>query len=364
MLAPLRKFLLPIAAVSAIAASPAAAATLGDPNLGLQVMREYNLVVLGNLNSSSNVEGRTFVGGNLTGNSSDYFKTNGKAVAPSAAPGLTVVGNVTGGTKNLQNGSGAQIGGNLTSGLNLNGQNHNVTIGGNAKNINGAANSTIRIGGNATGNMNKNGATITSNTNLGSFAGDLQVQATDYAMGVKGLSAYLAGLDATDTITFPLSNRVQFKPTTVGDIAVFDLASTDVFNKVGEMQFLAGAYDTIIVNVGGTAASLTKNFIGNNSGLGQHVIWNFYEAQTINFSGSFYGSVLAPYAAATNNNFIEGSAVFGSLNQNGEIHLGAYNGGLKVLSAVPEPATWAMMIVGFGLAGSMIRRRNRQLLAA
>ena len=28
-------------------------------------------------------------------------------------------------------------------------------------------------------------------------------------------------------------------------------------------------------------------------------------------------------------------------------------------AAVPEPATWAMMIVGFGLAGSAIRRRER-----
>ncbi len=58
-------------------------------------------------------------------------------------------------------------------------------------------------------------------------------------------------------------------------------------------------------------------------------------------------------------------AVFGSLEQNGEIHLGGYGGKLEVLrSAVPEPATWAMMIIGFGLIGSTIRRRNRVALAA
>jgi hypothetical protein len=27
---------------------------------------------------------------------------------------------------------------------------------------------------------------------------------------------------------------------------------------------------------------------------------------------------------------------------------------------VPEPATWTMMIAGFGLVGGMIRRRRRQ----
>lgn len=34
------------------------------------------------------------------------------------------------------------------------------------------------------------------------------------------------------------------------------------------------------------------------------------------------------------------------------------------VSAVPEPATWAMMITGFGLAGSMIRTRRRSLALA
>lgn len=34
------------------------------------------------------------------------------------------------------------------------------------------------------------------------------------------------------------------------------------------------------------------------------------------------------------------------------------------VSAVPEPATWAMMITGFGLAGTALRRRNRALAPA
>ncbi|MGH6997313.1 MAG: PEPxxWA-CTERM sorting domain-containing protein [Phenylobacterium sp.] len=33
----------------------------------------------------------------------------------------------------------------------------------------------------------------------------------------------------------------------------------------------------------------------------------------------------------------------------------------NVPSAVPEPATWAMMIMGFGLAGTAIRKRRRSL---
>jgi hypothetical protein len=34
------------------------------------------------------------------------------------------------------------------------------------------------------------------------------------------------------------------------------------------------------------------------------------------------------------------------------------------ISAVPEPATWAMMIAGFGLAGSAIRRRRQEFAYA
>ena len=43
---------------------------------------------------------------------------------------------------------------------------------------------------------------------------------------------------------------------------------------------------------------------------------------------------------------------------------GAAIDNVSVSGAVPEPATWAMMILGFGAAGSMIRRRKAVLAAA
>ena len=66
---------------------------------------------------------------------------------------------------------------------------------------------------------------------------------------------------------------------------------------------------------------------------------------------------------------------YGFARDTAEIHSmrisGAYYGvrdimvdGVGIGSAVPEPATWAMMITGFGLAGQAVRRRRTALQAA
>jgi hypothetical protein len=74
-----------------------------------------------------------------------------------------------------------------------------------------------------------------------------------------------------------------------------------------------------------------------------------------------HGSVLAPLARITNITPIEGSVVARSFKQGGEVHLGTFGfddlpgGGTGV---VPEPASWAMLITGFGLVGAAARRRR------
>src|SRR3546814_12018517 len=108
-------------------------------------MKKWNLITLGDLTSKSEVEGRAFVGGNLSGSSSNYF-IKGNSLPASSTPGLTVVGNVSGGTKNLNNSSGAFVGGDMTSGFNLNGYAQIVKHGGQAKHINGSRSEERREG--------------------------------------------------------------------------------------------------------------------------------------------------------------------------------------------------------------------------
>lgn len=347
---------------AALLLATSSVSAFATPQQGLEAMKAWNLITLGDLASSSEVEGRTFVGGTLSGNSSNYFIHGNLLPAPST-PGLIVVGDVTGGTKQLNNSSGAVVGGNVTSGFNLNGDGQIVAIGGNAQDINGSNGSIIAIGGGTSGYINANGGVVVTNLNLNPNLQNTLVDGRDTMItDLKGLSTYLATLSATDTATIAY-NRATFSPASSGSsLAVFDLTPSQL-DQFGEIQFNLNGFDTVIVNVSGASALLNDNFLGGTQNLGQNVIWNFYEATDLTFTTAFGGSVLAPYAHGTIYNYIQGSAVFGSLTQNGEIHLGTYNGNYQV-PGVPEPATWLQMIAGFALVGLGLRGRRRRAVAA
>ncbi|WP_066794977.1 choice-of-anchor A family protein [Sphingomonas soli] len=329
----------------ALAANPASAQITG-----VDALKEWNLIVLGDLQSSSEVEGRTFVGGNLSGNSSNY---NIKEPAKSqyGTPGLTVVGNVDGGHKNLNNGSGAVIGGNVNSGFNLNGAPQTVKVGGTISNT----------------NVNQNTVQSGLGTSDPAFRIGLEQQKSLLTSSMGNLSTDMKGLDANSQLTIS-GNRGTFnaQPDAKG-VAVFNISSADL-DRIGEIQFNLNGADTAIVNVSGTNINLNDNFLGGTKGLGEHVIWNFPDATTLKSSTAWGGSVLAPNAAANTGNYIEGSAVFGSLVQNGEFHLGTYTGGYTppgtppgggTPTPVPEGTVGLFALGAAGLVAMRWRRRRK-----
>lgn len=329
---------------TALATAPA----MASPVTGTDALREWNLIVLGDLKSSSEVEGRTFVGGDLTGTSSNY-QIGQPTPSPSGQPGLTVVGNVIGGIKNLNNGAGAVVGGNVESGFNLNGPSQTVKVGGTISNT----------------NVNQNVVQSGLSVSDPGFANALAVQGSTLAGSMKELSASLSGLKANSQMDIS-GNRATFnaKPNADG-VAVFSI-SGDNLNSTGEIAFNLNGADTAIVNVSGASINLNDNFLGGTAGLGEHVIWNFADAQNLDLTTSWGGSVLAPWAAAHTSNYIQGSAVFGSLNQDGEMHLGTYTGGYNPPmtppgggsdpTPVPEAPAW--ILFGLGVGGLLIARRR------
>ncbi|WP_447755760.1 choice-of-anchor A family protein [Sphingopyxis fribergensis] len=354
---------------AALAASALALPVLAQSSTitGIDALREWNLVVLGNLNSSSEVEGRTFVGGNLSGNSSNYGIR--ATTSANGQPGLTVVGNVNGNHKNLNNGSGAVVGGNVTSGFNLNGPNQTVKVGGTISNT----------------NVNQN--TVISNLDASnpSFGLALQQQKSDLKGSMGSLSFDMGTLAANSQLAVQ-GNRGTFnaQPNAQG-LAVFNITAADL-DKIGEIQFNLNGADTAIVNVSGRTVNLNDNFLGGTNNLGENVIWNFPDAEELTLSTAWGGSVLAPLADAETRNYIQGSAVFGNLKQNGEMHIGTFKGGYVTPpsggtstggdsstgggtssggdgsssgGAVPVPEPGMFGLFGLGVGGLILWRRRR-----
>lgn len=337
---------------SAMLAVPAQA----DTPSGINALSEWNLIVLGNLTSSSEVEGRTFVGGNLTGNSSNYNIKPGTP-SPSAQPGLIVVGDVTGGTKNLNNGSGAIIGGNVSSGFNLNGNPQTVQVGGSIANT----------------NVNQNTVNSGLATSNPGFIQNLQQDKSLLTTSMNNLSHEMSTFSANSTMQIS-GNRGTFNAQPGADgMAVFNITS-DQLNKIGEIQFNVNGAGTVIVNVSGTSINLNDNFLGGTSNLGEKVIWNFPEAENLTLTTAWGGSVLAPKADASTSNSINGSAIFGNLNQNGKMQASTYKGGYVPPETppagstsggssssggteVPEPGM--LVLFGLALGGLFFWRRRR-----
>jgi len=347
--------------LAAIAAVLPASPVLADSAMiaGTDVLRTWNLVVLGDLTSSSEVEGRTFVGGNLSGNSSNY-QIQPIAASSTGTPGLTVVGDVNGGSKNLNNGSGAVVGGSVNSGLNLNGAAQTVLVGGSISNT----------------NVNQNTVTSGLAASDPSFSQNLTQQKSLIETSMNGLSHTMSTQTSNSALTIT-GNTGTFnaQPDSSG-VAVFNISSADL-DKIGEIKFNLNGADTAIVNVSGASITLNDNFLGGTQNLGEHVIWNFPDAKDLSLTTAWGGSVLAPGAAATTGNYIQGSAVFGSLVQNGEMHIGTYTGGYTAPSdpgtstssggsssggstAVPEPGVVALFAA---VLGGLAFWRRRKVVA-
>ncbi len=82
---------------------------------------------------------------------------------------------------------------------------------------------------------------------------------------------------------------------------------------------------------------------------------------------SFETNALSPISTSGNGNFglqsfrVTGLGPDGAATFNGDFQL--VTSGQIEIAAVPEPATWAMMIIGFGMIGGSLRTRRRPAYA-
>ncbi len=377
---------------TAILAAPAAAAT-GDATAALRAMSETNLIVLGNMTGGHDIEGTAFVGGNISGNGSTYGIGRGnQGEVASTRPTLTVGGNINGG--NFANGSNGgsgtvaarksvDIGGSFTGG-NFNVDGALIRAGSNLAGFNINNGTNAYYGVSASGFQNtfpvKDATLAPGGSN--DLHASIAAQTATLTADLGALSTALYGLSASGSFDGSDHNNATLHAAdpshrgfAVIDIDASNLASfLGASNLVYDLPSVTGGYLPTIVNVSG-ATSYSLNANSNNSAYNPYVLWNFGTATSITLGRQFNGALLAPLATVSNSTPIEGSVAVGTFNQGGEVHLGTFKGNAALTAAVapssststgtvPEPASWALFVAGFGLVGAVRRQRNAHALAA
>ena len=343
-------------AVAGIASTSAHAVSLSSS----EILQQFNTVVLGSATSSSHTDGRTYIGGALSGG--DYVQHINQTPQSSYA-GLTVAGSAS----NVKvNGLGAVIGGSLSnSTVNKGGS---VVQGGvSNSNLNGAA----YIEGASSGNFN-GGKLATPDEMM--VANLVAATSTNFGSVLGGLSSSLKSLGSTgSSVTFD-GNLAIFNAVANGDgLAVFDLTAIDtvLFSK-GEFRFNLNGASSVVLNTDVKSANISANFLaGSAQQYGSKLLWNFYDATDLTINNQWGGSLLATNAYLTNKQNIEGGVFVNGLDQRGEIHLQSFTGKLgggdgaagSPAASVPEPGSIALFAAGLGLMGLLSRRARRPAAA-
>lgn len=393
---------LPAAGAALALAAPAGAtsfttAQLGQASAGLQAMRELNLIVFNDLTSGAEVEGKTFVGGSISGNAENFgigsVAHPSQGFTASSRDTLTVGGNVG---ANIQINNGANgtsgkvatgsdnrgtIGGSLTGTATLNATPATLRIGGsmNGQNFNPNASKTATYGTTVSNIQTQDAAYITKDASLANAATGLAAtiasQRSTLVASLSQLSSVLGSLTTNATFNTSDHNNLHLDYSSAASTADFVVANVNASDLMGYSGTLnlnllgnAGAYKTTVINVIG-AGDYTY-LLNNNDNQGsnnQNVIWNFQDASSIALNSFFHGSLLATNSTVSNQTAVEGSVVASAFRQNGEVHLGTFAGTSAIVpapstttGAVPEAATWAMMVIGFGAIGGTIRSQRRR----
>jgi choice-of-anchor A domain-containing protein len=292
--------------------SPAQATQL----LASNILDQFNAVVVGDFTTTSDVEGR-LVAGTIENSASSTFYNNPN---PSSAPSTFQAVNAL----TIQSCPGC-----------------NVDNGGGVNYVNSNSGAF---------NLNGGGKVVDSSP---SFA------MADFTAPLNALANRLDGLTANSTFA-STSNSLVFNVTPVNGVAVFDMTAAQLAGDNYNITFTnETSASSIVINVTGNFTEGGGENFNGDTYLDDHVIWNFVNATALSFK-TWSGAVLGGEASVKNSSPMNGFLYAKSFNGDGELHDYPFEG---AVAAVPEPATWAMMIIGLGGIGVSIRRRRRTTAA-
>jgi hypothetical protein len=164
-------------------------------------------------------------------------------------------------------------------------------------------------------------------------------------IGLVGAAALAMGSAASATITLDNCSMSCTGPTTNGTTTTIGYSESGLDNPFTEsLQFtntLAGLY-TISLDTSDAAVDFTSAVLSdgvNNYALGKALDDGTFELWTRSSTLIAMGQYTLTIMGTTSDS-------------------GALAGTVTINQAVPEPATWAMMLLGFGAIGWQLRRRR------
>lgn len=209
-------------------------------------------------------------------------------------------------------------------------------------------NGNMYAGGTASGGFTTNGGTY-GTSNPVNFASE-QARLTALSSSLKQVQ---------DTGTAEAKWGGIYLSATGTGAQVFNLNGADYSSAtyINFTGFQAG--QTIILNISGTSGIFNGGTGTNFSGY--NALFNFYEAASVDTTNSANGTLLAPVATITGTGTVFGNVIANNWNA-GTVGAGNYFQAANVagltITPVPEPESYGMLLVGLGLVGFLVRRRN------
>lgn len=271
---------------------------------------------------------------------------------------------------------GGDVQGQAFIGGNLNAQGHYAEFGSRLENTDTAIDAVTIVG-----DVNANGVRVLRDNNLvyggalnasvvelndgddGQLINNPDLSIADMASELFADTAYYASLSSNGTY----SNGV-FNYAGSDSVAVFNISALDIFSQNSNLSLNWGAAETVIINVSAEGFANSNIAIGGgvnlNNGFTQqsgfsNILWNFYDAQSINFNGvAMKGSVLAPFANTSGGASFDGAFAANSYTGAREFHNFVFNYERpQDVVEVSEPSVAFM--TAFLLFALVARRRAR-----